>query len=64
MPDIFSQKHATDRARASREHKDAADKATLRQKLLGMDARKKSAERPPNDDIGHPWPRKFYEPGF
>lgn len=44
MPDPFSDKHAKDNAKAT---KDAH-----------------AADRPANWDIGMPWRKNFYEPGY
>ena len=64
MPDPFQKGHEAQR------RKDEADRAKAGQQAhtagiqQRLAAQKKQAERPANWDVGIPWRKKFWEPGY
>ena len=60
--DPFSKKHQADARKAvsdgDKAHQDALT-AAAKQRIT---ARETQAKRPANDDLGHPWPKRFFDP--
>ena len=64
MADPFSKSNSRKDAQERRDAHDKMDAARAKQVQASVAASAKKAAEKPNSDIGYPWRKKFYEPGF